>query len=130
VERAVAPPLAVGAAGAAACAYVAAVNPSHPGHLPTIACPFHAATGLWCPGCGLTRAFHAVLTGHPGAAFGLNALWPLVVVLVGWAWLGWLSPRVPAIGRVPARVWSALIVAAVVFGVLRNLPGLSALAPS
>jgi hypothetical protein len=119
----------VGAAAAAACVYVAAVNPSHPGRLPTIACPFHAATGLWCPGCGLTRAVHAVLTGHPGAAFGMNALWPVVVVAAAWAWLSWISPRVPPLTRVSRHAWSGVIVAAVVFGVLRNLPGLSFLAP-
>jgi hypothetical protein len=117
------------AAGALACGYVALVDPSRPGHLPTIPCPFHAATGLWCPGCGMTRAFHDVLTGHPAAAFGENALWPLVVVIAGWLWLSRVSPRIPKLTRAPAALWAVLIVAAVAFGVARNIPGLSALAP-
>lgn len=117
------------AAGAVACGYVALVDPSRPGHSPTIPCPFHAATGLWCPGCGMTRAFHDVLTGHLAAAFGENLLWPLVVVIVGWLWLSSVSPRIPKLTRAPAALWVVLILAAVAFGVARNIPALSALAP-
>jgi hypothetical protein len=121
--------LLAGAAGALACGYVALVNPSRPGRLPSIPCPFHAATGLWCPGCGMTRAFHAVLTGHPVAAFGHNLLWPLVVVIAGWLWLSRLSPRIPKLTRAPTLLWVVLIIAAGAFGVARNVPALSALAP-
>ena len=32
------------------------------------ACPFHAVTGLYCPGCGMTRCLHAVLHLDVGAA--------------------------------------------------------------
>jgi hypothetical protein len=59
----------------------------------------------------------------------MNALWPVVVVLAGWAWLAWMTPRVPALNRVPRTVWSSLVGLALVFGVLRNLPELSFLAP-
>ena len=121
--------LLVGAAGALACGYVALVNPSRPGRLPTIPCPFHAATGLWCPGCGMTRAFHDVLTGHVAAAFGENVLWPFVVVIGGWLWLSRLSPRIPRLTRAPAALWAGLIVATVALGVARNVPALNALAP-
>jgi len=121
--------LAVGAAAAVACAYVAIVDPSRPGRLPTIPCPFHAATGLWCPGCGMTRAFHDVLTGHPMAAFGANILWPLLVVVAGWLFVSRLSRRVPRLTRAPAAVWVALVVGVLAFGVARNLPAFAALAP-
>lgn len=118
-----------GAAGALAAGYVALVNPSRPGRLPTVPCPFHALTGLWCPGCGMTRAMHDVFTGHPLSALGTNLLWPLLVVVVGWTWLAWLSPQVRRPTRAPAAMWVSLVVLALVYGVARNIPALAALAP-
>ena len=118
---------AVAAAGLAGLVYVGLRDPARGGFLP---CPFHAITGLWCPGCGMTRALHHLVRGDMAAAFSANLLLPLVVVIVGWAWLAWAWPRVPRITRVvPAQVWTWLIAAAAVYGVLRNLPGLQALAP-
>lgn len=38
------------------------------------ACPFHWATGLWCPGCGTGRALHALVHGDLARALRLNAL--------------------------------------------------------
>jgi hypothetical protein len=40
-------------------------------------CPFHALTGLYCPGCGSLRALHQLLHGDWVIAFGLN---PLAIV--------------------------------------------------
>lgn len=94
--------------------------------LPTVPCPIHAVTGYWCPGCGLTRAAQLVLTGHPVRAFGLNPLWPVVAGLAGWTLAAWVWRRVP---RVPLGVWVALGVVAVAFGIARNVPAFSALAP-
>jgi hypothetical protein len=116
-------------AGLATAAYVAAVNPSHPGRMPTVSCPLHAATGLWCPGCGMTRALHAALTGHPVRAFGYNLFWSVVVAVAVWAALAWCWPRVPRLSRVPLPAWLGLVGLALVYGVLRNIPALSALAP-
>ena len=42
-------------------ALVAAVDPHTSGRYPT--CPFHAVTGLWCPGCGGLRAVHDLTHG-------------------------------------------------------------------
>jgi hypothetical protein len=36
-------------------------------------CVFHALTGLQCPGCGTTRALHALLHGNVPAAWHFNA---------------------------------------------------------
>lgn len=35
-------------------------------------CIFHEITGLYCPGCGGTRAFFALLHGHPILSFMYN----------------------------------------------------------
>ena len=42
-------------------------------------CPIHAVTGLYCPGCGMTRALLSVLRLDPATAVQQNAL--LLVVL-------------------------------------------------
>jgi hypothetical protein len=69
---------------AAALAIVAAlalgvvfVLPPESGFYP--ACPIHALTGTLCPGCGGTRALHALLHGRVRAAFDFN---PLVTVAI------------------------------------------------
>lgn len=36
-------------------------------------CPFRALTGLPCPGCGMTRAFRALLKGRIGESLRLHA---------------------------------------------------------
>ena len=113
----------------AAAGYVAVADPGRASRLPTIPCPFHALTGWWCPGCGMTRAAHDVLTGHPVSALGTNLLWPLVAVLMGWTAAAWLSPRVPSPARAPAGLWVVLVALAVAYGIARNLPPFAVLAP-
>jgi hypothetical protein len=95
-------------------------------------CQFHRFTGLECPGCGATRAVYALLHGDFPAALHNNAL------LVALAFLsavrgGWLA--VAKIRRqnhavfFPAHWFWPLMAAALVFGVLRNLPWFSFLSP-
>ncbi len=47
-----------------------------------IVCPFRNLTGLPCPGCGMSRAFHHVLHGRIVEAVRMNALVPVVFVSV------------------------------------------------
>ena len=128
-------PVAAGAVGLAGLAYLRAVDPARGGVFPI--CPFHRLTGLWCPGCGMTRALHALLNGDVFGALASNLFVPLLVVLGGYLWLSWLWPTVrpgramPSLGRVPQWVWATLVVATLAYGVLRNVPvaPLSWLAP-
>ncbi len=125
-------PSVAGLAGAAAIGYVALVDPAHGGV--SIACPFHAATGWWCPGCGLTRATHHLLQGDLVGALSRHLLAPAVLVVGLWAWLAWWWPSVggrpvPGLNRVPARIWGALGACWIAFAVLRNVDAFSALAP-
>ena len=123
-------PWVVAGVALAGCAYVGLNDPSDGGAF--IPCPFHAATGLWCPGCGMTRAVHHLVTGDVPAALSSNLLLPVVLLVAVWGWLAWIRPSFPRIGTtLPTWVWPALAGAAVVFGLLRNLPvdALQALAP-
>ena len=90
-------------------------------------CAFRHATGLHCPGCGATRATHDLLHGRLLAALQDNALWilslPLVFYTVAcetrreiWGRALWGDPL-----RKP-RLIALFVAAALIFGVLRNLP--------
>ena len=49
---------------------VYAVDPAQ--HALTLPCPYKTLTGWACPGCGLTRALHALLHGNLRLAFSFN----------------------------------------------------------
>ncbi len=90
-----------------------------------ISCPIHSLTGVFCPGCGSTRAARALLGGDLQLAFHNNALLLLSPVLVI---VGVLISKYSK-----NRMWLYLFIAAlfalvVTFTVLRNQAG-SVLAP-
>ena len=128
-------PIACGCALAGAAALVAAIDPAAPGsRFP--ACQFKALTGLWCPGCGLTRGFHQLFNGHPLSALQYNLFIPLVLVAVLTAWWSWFRssrghPRVQAPSWTMRATAVGLPAALLVYGVLRNIPfaPFTALAP-
>lgn len=128
-------PIAGGAGLVAGATFVATHNPASAGS-PFPNCVFHQATGLWCPGCGLTRGAYQLLHGHLGAALSYNIFTPLALAAIVIVWVGWV--RV-SWGASPIRVspqtgrWLAITTAILllVYGVLRNVPvaPLRALAP-
>lgn len=99
-------------------------------------CPFLTLTGHPCPLCGGLRAVSDLSHGHLLEAVRSNVL--AVLILVGGAgiWFAWTVNRARGDGheRPPltsdARLARLMVVALVVFGVLRWLPGFSALSPS
>ena len=114
--------LVAGLAGVTA--WVLARNPLETTVFPP--CPLHGITGLWCPGCGATRASYLLLRGDWASALHFNALWvvlaPLavyqVVAFAGEAWgVRWLR-RIP----LSQPVIVALLGALFGFFVVRNLP--------
>ncbi|MGH7942778.1 MAG: DUF2752 domain-containing protein [Limisphaerales bacterium] len=96
-------------------------------------CQFHLLTGLYCPGCGATRASYQLLHGNVLRALRDNALFVLTLPALAGRGI-WLLDRQrrgqPARFVIPpAALWVFLVVA-LVFVVLRNLPALSFLAPA
>ncbi len=89
-------------------------------------CPFRAATGLLCPGCGVTRLCLALLRGDWGGAWAANPV--LLVLLPPLALLaGGIAVRYVREGRTAGPRWENVlcwILAAllVIWGVVRNLP--------
>ena len=98
-------------------------------------CPLYALTGLYCPGCGILRAVNdltnADLIGAASSNLVFVALVPLIVLWwVRWTGRAWTGQ--PMSGVASRRAGVAIAVFAVVllvFGVLRNLPMGSWLAP-
>lgn len=112
---------AVMGAGALAVAFF---DPSKSNFFPT--CPLYALTGLACPGCGLTRGFHALFHGDVITAIDFNALILVWAVIFGYVFLSLmvLAFRGSSLYMWPTRprfLWGFMIVL-IGFGFLRNLP--------
>jgi len=121
--------LAAAVLGGAAVLYC--FDPAAHGFYPV--CRFHQWTGLNCPGCGATRAAHALLHGDLTLALRDNALLTLapVALLVRAGWLAaarWRQRPAPAV--MPANAIWVLVAIALVFAVLRNLPAGAFLSPA
>ena len=122
--------VALGALAVIACAvllYFKNPTPAAGGTSFYPSCPFHKLTGLYCPGCGATRALHHLLHGRVAVAFDYNPLLvvtlPLLLYLmvsgaVRTLWPEALPPRRPL---TPAGMWTILLIV-FTFAVLRNLP--------
>ncbi len=107
-----------------ASAFVWYFNPSTNGFFPV--CPLFKLTGFACPGCGLTRGFHALFHGDFLTALGFNAMLPVYLILFGYLFLAMMLIAVRGRGISfnffhPAIIWGFLGVS-FVFAVLRNLP--------
>lgn len=116
----------LGAVALAGCAYVGWFDPNT-GSALYPPCPFKLLTGLDCPGCGMTRALHSLVTGHPLQALDHNAVFVLALPFVLW----WLVRSTLVSMRLPAprplvrwRPWMTWAVIGTIgaFWVLRNLP--------
>ncbi len=99
----------------------------------SIPCVFYKVTGLYCPGCGVSRMCLALLRLDIAAAFRANCAILLMLPFAA-AMLLWWCVRYVRTGEcvqprwMKAAVWTAIAVL-LVFGVLRNLPVFAVLAP-
>ena len=99
-----------------------------------IPCPIYMATGIFCPGCGITRMFVELISGNFLAAISYNALGILLLPLVAFFTVRWSTEYVKkgSIGRISQFekiVIFFVIALIVVFTVLRNIDAFSYLAP-
>lgn len=121
----------VSALAIAAALFLAAHRPEAGGLFPP--CLFHLATGLYCPGCGGTRAAYLALHGDFAGAMSQNALYTLafpaaVGYLAALLWFA-LSGRWLLRWKPKFRLTVALVSILLVFAVLRNFAAFAFLAP-
>lgn len=96
-----------------------------------IPCIFYEVTGLYCPGCGITRLCVSLFEGDLYQAFRYNPIIfidvPIIFILFV---LDILFKDKKIIKKITNVFIIILIVITVIFGVLRNIPAFSFLAPT
>lgn len=95
-------------------------------------CQFHLLTGLYCPGCGATRATYQLLHGNLMVALHDNVLYVASLAALAIRGVWFLKRRhyhQPVGHFVPPTALWVFLGLALVFVVLRNLPAFSFLAP-
>lgn len=90
-------------------------------------CVIHSLTGLYCPGCGASRALASLLRLEFYQAFRWNPLLvlllPFALVYLVWGSISWVRlGRNTLDDRIPARLLWILLAAVLVYFPLRNLP--------
>ena len=92
-------PLALGVLGLLGAVVVHVVDPNVPGRYPV--CPWLTVTGTYCPGCGTTRALHALTYFDIVGAAQMNLLLLAVLPFLAFAYVRWVyrsfrrRPRLP-----------------------------------
>ncbi len=87
-------------------------------------CPFQALTGLWCPLCGGLRSAYALTRLDFATAIRDNALLVVALPFLIGFWIDWLRRDRAGLSEraLSRRVIAVLWIAALVFGVMRNVP--------
>jgi Protein of unknown function (DUF2752). len=91
-----------------------------------IPCVFHEVTGLYCPGCGMTRAALSAFELDFEQALRFNVL-PAVLIPLGIAY-AWANRKKRK--RASYVLIGAMLALTLLFGVLRNIPPFDWLAPT
>jgi hypothetical protein len=124
-------PVMAGMAGLAAVVLLRARDPHEAGSYGY--CPFLLLTGRPCPGCGGLRAGNDLAHGDVVAAVSSNLLAVATAATLVVLWVGWLVRRwrgsPSGMVRLNERTGYAVLAVAVVFGIVRNTPWGSWLAP-
>ena len=101
--------------GAVACAVLLAAPPGSPRAKWLPKCMFYQWTGLYCPGCGATRALSALIHGDITASLHNN-----ILLIPGGAMLAVLIVKPEISLKRPVAVAIAAVV--IGFAILRNIP--------
>ncbi len=92
---------------------------------PILPCIFNKITGLYCPGCGMTRAVNSCFKFKFYNALRFNALIFIMPIGLGLYYFAIRSKR-QGIAKILLTI---MIIIAVGYGILRNIPRFDFLAP-
>ena len=100
-----------------------------------IPCVFHEITGLYCPGCGITRMILSILKLDFYQAFRYNNLifvfLPLILVYVCDFLIKWIKSDPNYLYKKTSdKIWFILLIITLLFGVFRNVPAFDYLIPT
>lgn len=102
-------------------------------HISFLFCPFHFFTHLYCPGCGMSRMMFSLLHFHFYQAFRYNMLGfillPFFLIYCMDDLIMW-SRNLTSDRKIHPLFWNILLVVALLFGILRNIPAFDFLAPT
>jgi hypothetical protein len=84
-------------------------------------CVFHVMTGLDCPGCGTTRALHALLHADIGAAFRFNPMLFALFAVFAFALPSLIRGLRPRFVYTPWFGWTSVVVV-IGWWIVRNTP--------
>ena len=94
-------------------------------------CLFYKITGLYCPGCGITRMFISIFNLKFYQAFRYNPLvFILLILLIIYCGLDSIKYTIKKRHiTIPKNFYIILLILVILFGILRNIPLFSYLAP-
>ena len=95
-----------------------------------IPCVFHELTGLYCPGCGITRLLFSLLELNFFQAFRSNPLvFILLILIILYLILKLILKRFNINLTIPNYIYYFLLIIVILSGILRNIPGFEFLTP-
>lgn len=97
----------------------------------SIPCIFYKITGLYCPGCGITRLLFSLINLDIYQAFCYNPL-VFILIIIGIIYLiikGFIYFKLKKEIKIPNNIYIILIAISIVYGILRNIPGFDFLGP-
>lgn len=90
-----------------------------------LSCPIHTLFGVYCPGCGITRMLHAIITLDFYKAFRYNPLlfilFPFFVYLFIDMIIKERKNKRPILKKIPEIIWVILIIILIIYAILRNI---------
>lgn len=96
-----------------------------------IPCPIHKILHIYCPGCGITRMVLSIIKLDFYKAFKYNPfmfiLLPFFVWYYALYYYNWIQNKTFKINK---KIWNTLLILAIIFMILRNIPAFDFLAPN
>ncbi|MCL2304448.1 MAG: DUF2752 domain-containing protein [Planctomycetaceae bacterium] len=105
--------------------YLGTLAYHHPSEYGLPPCQFHRWTGLFCPGCGATRAVHFLLRGDWKTSLHYNPLVLLflpILLLLLFQWFYEIIRQKNFHHPLKVKLYFGIVIVVILFFVFRNIP--------